>query len=129
MSSGEVISKAEITDRLRASDSRRLFITPLVSELDQVHETGIDLRLGPEFILFRRSKSPVLDPLEIRGLETKIQEFQEKVYVEVGHRLILHPQQMVLGSTLEYVRLPKDLMGYMAGRSSWGGELKTMFGN
>jgi dCTP deaminase len=32
----------------------------------------------------------------------------------------LHPQQLVLGSTLEYVRLPNDLVAEVVGRSSWG---------
>ncbi len=32
----------------------------------------------------------------------------------------MHPGQLVLGSTLEYVQLPRDLMAYVIGKSSWG---------
>jgi len=33
---------------------------------------------------------------------------------------MLHPNQFILGSTLEYLKLPKDVMAYIIGRSSWG---------
>lgn len=33
---------------------------------------------------------------------------------------MLHPQQFVLGSSLEHVSLPWDMLAYVIGRSSWG---------
>jgi len=33
---------------------------------------------------------------------------------------VLHPNQFVLGGTIEYIKMPLDLMGYLVGRSSWG---------
>lgn len=42
------------------------------------------------------------------------------VRVEFGERFVLHPHQAVLGSTLEFIRLPRTLTGYVIGRSSWG---------
>ncbi|MCA9052009.1 MAG: dCTP deaminase, partial [Planctomycetaceae bacterium] len=33
---------------------------------------------------------------------------------------ILHPRQFVLAVTLEWIRLPSNLAGYVVGRSSWG---------
>jgi dCTP deaminase len=41
-------------------------------------------------------------------------------YVPFGSRFILHPQSFVLGATLEWIRLPSNLAGYVVGRSSWG---------
>src|SRR5204863_735414 len=41
-------------------------------------------------------------------------------YVSFGSRFILHPRNFVLGVTLEWLRLPSDLAGYVVGRSSWG---------
>src|SRR6185295_230400 len=41
-------------------------------------------------------------------------------YVSFGSRFILHPRNFVLGVTLEWIRLPNDLAGYVIGRSSWG---------
>ena len=40
--------------------------------------------------------------------------------VPYGDELVLHPGQFVLGGSLEYVSMPRDLMGYVISRSSWG---------
>jgi dCTP deaminase len=43
-------------------------------------------------------------------------------YVSLGSSIILHPHKLMLGETLEFVRLPFDVVGYVVGRSSWGRE-------
>ena len=43
-----------------------------------------------------------------------------KEYVPLGGSLIIHPHQFILAATLEYIRLPPDLMSYVIGRSTWG---------
>jgi dCTP deaminase len=45
---------------------------------------------------------------------------QERFYIERGREFFLHPGEFVLGSSLEYVRLPKSLSGLVTSRSSWG---------
>jgi dCTP deaminase len=49
--------------------------------------------------------------------ESKI---SETVYTPFGGKYILHPRCFVLASTLEWIRLPRNLAGYVIGRSSWG---------
>jgi len=41
-------------------------------------------------------------------------------HVCFGEDFILHPRSFVLGVTLEWLRFPSDLGGYVTGRSSWG---------
>lgn len=41
-------------------------------------------------------------------------------YVRFGDKFILHPRSFVLGGTLEWVRLPRNIAGYVTSRSSWG---------
>ncbi|HLG70833.1 MAG TPA: dCTP deaminase [Chloroflexota bacterium] len=41
-------------------------------------------------------------------------------YVPFGEYFVLHPRHFVLGSTLEYVRLPPEMGAYAVGRSTWG---------
>ena len=43
-----------------------------------------------------------------------------EVFVPFGKQFVLHPDQFVLGSTLEYLGLPSDMQGSVEGRSSWG---------
>jgi dCTP deaminase len=44
----------------------------------------------------------------------------ELVDVDKGEALILHPGEFVLGSTVERVRLPEDLVARLEGKSSLG---------
>ncbi|HXG74468.1 MAG TPA: dCTP deaminase [Candidatus Nitrosotenuis sp.] len=116
-------SRNEIFERLKPTTkiTEKLVITPLINPEKQIEEGSIDLRLGTEFILVKRAKFDSLDPLNpAHKIKKKILEYQEKMYVGIGEKIILHPQQFVLGSTFEYVKLPVDLTGYVIGRSSWG---------
>jgi dCTP deaminase len=115
--------KEDLLRRLQVDtvQDKRLYVTPLIDPA-QIGEGTIDLRCGTEFILFRKSRRSVVDPLEdsIRGRKTG--EYEEKTYVEPGRFLYLHPGQFILGCSLEYVRLPRDLSAFVVGRSSWGRE-------
>ena len=117
-----VPSKQEILRRMKLpyDEPEKLVITPLISER-QLEDGSIDLRLGTEFVVAKRSKYADLDALdEHKTLDSKIVEYQEKIHIKIGNSLVLHPTQFVLGSTFEYLKLPVDLVGYVLGRSSWG---------
>ena len=96
---------------------RRLVITPLL-ERSQIGRGAVDLRLGTEFLLLRRTRRPGLNP----GTDSQqdVDEMQERVVVPFGEELWLHPRHFVLAATLEYLRLPDDMSAYVVGRSSWG---------
>ncbi len=114
-------SQKELLERLDdTSNEHGLVVTPLVSK-KQIENASIDIRLGNEFIISKRTRFETIDP-SIGKIEAskKIQQYQEKIYVELGGKLILHPGQFVLGATLEHVKLPFDLLSYVIGRSSWG---------
>lgn len=111
----------EINTRLQDESAEHgLVVTPLVSS-KQIQSGSIDIRLGNEFIITKKTRFDSLDPsIGKEKVDSLIKQYQEKVYVELGNRLILHPNQFVLGSTLEHVKLPYDLLAYVIGRSSWG---------
>lgn len=67
----------------------------------------------------KKTKFSNLD-LSENDLGIKINSYQEKITINIGESLILHPNQFVLGSTLEYLKIPDDLIAYIIGRSSWG---------
>ena len=59
----------------------------------------------------------MLDP---QGRATSGGKGPEKpVVVPLGGNLWLHPGHFVLGSTLEYIRMPAHVVGQVLGRSSW----------
>ena len=121
--SGGALTKREIFERLKTADiNSKIFFTPMINAEKQIGPSAIDVRLGTQFIIFKRTKYSVLDILESdkKDLDSKIGEYQERVFRSLGEGLVLHPQQLVLGCTLEYVRLPNDLIAEVIGRSSWG---------
>lgn len=101
----------------REALARRLVITPLLDP-KQIGPGSVDLRLGTEFLLMRRTRGAGLDP----GQKGRVwaEDLHENVSVPLGQALWLHPQQFVLGATLEFISLPRDLGAYVLGRSSWG---------
>jgi dCTP deaminase len=113
-----VVDEGELRRRMAAPPGERLVVTPLLNA-EQVSGASLDVRLGTEFILLKRSARGPIDPLpDAGGLHPD--DFQERVRIPVGGRMILHPNQLVLGATLEFLQIPQDLMAYVIGRSSWG---------
>lgn len=96
---------------------RRLIITPLLDRR-QIGRGAVDLRLGSEFLLLRRTQRPGLHPGH--DSQQDVDDMQERVVVPFGEELWLHPRHFVLAATLEYLRLPDDMSAYVVGRSSWG---------
>jgi dCTP deaminase len=114
---------SEISARLKHSNlADRLVVSPLLAPGDQLRsdQASIDIRLGFEFALVSPSVSGSIDEFsddKLSGLPT---DLYRKQYVPLGGSLIIHPHQFILAATLEYIRLPPDLMSYVIGRSTWG---------
>jgi dCTP deaminase len=66
------------------------------------------------FRVFRNDTTPFIDP------KLPQEDLTELVEVAEGKAFILHPGEFVLGSTLEQVRLPDDLVARLEGKSSLG---------
>jgi len=95
----------------------RLHVTPLLDR-KQIGRGAIDLRLGTEFLLLRRTRHPGLDPSKLT--QEDLEDMQERVVVPFGGELWLHPRHFVLAATLEYLGIPDDISASVVGRSSWG---------
>jgi dCTP deaminase len=102
--------------------SRRLVITPLLDPKQQLKKTqaGIDIRLGRSFSLVKPWTQGAAEQFEFGPGASHREPAIEPVVLEFGEPLIIHPHQFVLARTLEFVRLPSDLLAYVIGRSSWG---------
>jgi len=98
-----------------------LVISPILDWEKQVGIASIDVRLGNEFITFRTSSFPFMDlQKEPAKIEQNIYRYQRKFRIDYGESLVLHPGELVLGATFEYMQIPNDLLCYVIGRSSWG---------
>ena len=106
----EALTARELADRL--------VVTPLLDPA-QIGEASIDLRLGTDFLVLRRTVRAGFD-IAAGGTRAEIDSLYERVVVPLAGELWIHPRQFILGATLEFVRLPASLGGYVLGRSSWG---------
>ena len=76
--------------------------------------SSVDLHLDADFRVFRNNRYAFIDP------RTSQPDLTELVSVEGDDPFILHPNEFVLGQTLEWVELPDDLVARLEGRSSLG---------
>src|SRR5690606_6507447 len=59
---------------------------------------------------------PVIDPRRPEALEG----YTSTLSIAPGEPFVLHPGEFALGSTMERVRIPNDLVARVEGRSSFG---------
>jgi dCTP deaminase len=114
-----VLTKKVILSELeKGKHGKGLIITPL--EEGQIGASSVDLHLGNEFIIFRKASLPSVDIKKVEELSKNIHKYQEKVRLSISDKFILHPNQLVLGTTQEYIALPSDITAIICGRSTWG---------
>ena len=105
-----VLSDRSIREEI---DAKRIVIDPLGDEC--IQPSSVDLHVDRYFRLFRNHSMRVIDVRE------DLEDLTELVEVsEGGEPLILHPGEFILGSTLERVVLPDDLVARLEGKSSLG---------
>ena len=93
-------------------DSGRLVIEPFDPKM--VQPSSVDLRVDRTFRIFANTRYPYID------VRRPMEDLTEEVDVKDGEAFILHPGEFVLGSTLESVTLPDDLVARIEGKSSLG---------
>jgi dCTP deaminase len=115
-----ILKSERIAAHLADSESGdRLEITPK-PDIDALRKSGaasVDLRLGTWFMALRPARIPSLEVVEGRREDAELTKMH---YVPFGAKHYLHPRNFVLGVTLEWIRLPRALAGYVVGKSSWG---------
>jgi len=89
-----------------------LVVTPI--EEGQVQPASVDIRLDRQFLVFRNHTAEAIDPYE------RPTDLMSLVEVPDGAAFILHPGEFVLGTSLESIGLPDDIVARVEGKSSLG---------
>jgi dCTP deaminase len=117
------LSDVQLVRRLSlpAKHPQRLVVRPIVDP-EQVGGTTIDLRLGTEWEMLRTSRFRSLDPSDEQAeatdlLNRSVDEY--RLSADDPHGLVLHPGELLLALSLEYLSLPNDMWGMLEGRSTW----------
>jgi|SRR3989344_2924710 len=84
-------------------------------ELNNITVASVDLRLGNKFKIFKNSNITHIDTKNIIS-----DDLMETIEKNEDEPFVLHPNEFVLGSTKEYIKIPNDLVARLDGRSSFG---------
>ena len=126
-----ILSDGDIRRRLEAGD---LVIEPLDDPELQIQPASVDIRLGREFLEFERTNISSIHPDNADEAEQYVTAThvppEDQVSIEgfdggrdsarVNDEFILHPGDFVLGTSVERVEIPDDLIAHVEGRSSLG---------
>lgn len=83
-------------------------------DAQMVQPSSVDLHLGGDFLVFDNHKSTVIDTRKgTKGM-------MKRVFVKKSEPIIVHPREFVLGTTVERVKIPLDLVARLEGKSSLG---------
>ena len=102
-----ILSDRTIRELLAAG---RIVIDPL--DKQDIQPSSVDLRLDNRIRVFLNHTRRVID---VKQDQT---ELTEEVVVDDDDAFVLHPGEFALGSTLERVAIPDDLVGRIEGKSS-----------
>lgn len=111
-----VVPESQLRARLSPGtpDKHKIVVVPLLQK--GLGADSIDVRLGTRFLIFQRNATRTFVTSRLdnpRGVQRQV----EKTW---GEPFVLHPGELVLASTLEYLALPPDLTAQVITRSSYG---------
>ena len=104
-----ILSDIDIKKEIK---SGRLRITPF--DKNSIQPASLDVKMGSEFRIFKNTQKAFLDVKE------PADDYMEFIKIPNGKPLIVHPGEFLLGTTIEKIKLPNDLVGQLNGRSSLG---------
>jgi len=120
-----VLGRSELIDRMRANT---LVVSPILSRR-QIGAASVDLRMGNVVLMVRARGSSHVDPAAFhktkrhsQSIELHRQQKHERYEIPFDAKFLLHPGSLALVPTLEWMKLPKDIIGTVTARSSWARE-------
>ncbi|HCL31584.1 MAG TPA: dCTP deaminase, partial [Candidatus Latescibacteria bacterium] len=90
----------------------RIIVDPLGEGC--IQPASVDVHLDSHLLVFRNSRRAFINVREEQS------DLTEMVEIEGDTPFMLHPGEFVLGSTLENIELPGDLVARLEGKSSLG---------
>lgn len=122
---------ADLLKKAQCPDDPDPFVVAPSPDLKRLSTSGsasVDLRLGSWFMTLRQARMSYLraGPKKERKGEGKTTSRTSEAkltkthYVPFGEDFYVHTGSFVLATTLEWIRLPTEVAGYVIGRSSWG---------
>jgi len=106
-----VLSDRTIREEIQAG---RIVVAPLGEGC--IQPASVDVHLDDSILVFRNSRRPYIDIRQAQDGDG----LTEMVEIDSESPFMLHPGEFVLGSTVENIELPEDLVARLEGKSSLG---------
>jgi dCTP deaminase len=122
-----VLGRSELIGMMR---QKTLVVSPILSKW-QIGAASIDLRMGNVVLMVRARGSSHVDPAAWKVgrskkhshiAELSRQQKHERHEIPFYAKFLLHPGSLALVPTLEWLKLPSDIMGTVTARSTWARE-------
>ncbi len=104
-----ILSDRSLREQLAAG---RIVIEPHDDAL--IQPSSVDVRISNLFRVFRNHTAGVID------VKQDLTQLTELIEIDEDEAFMLHPGEFVLGSTLERIAVPHDLVARIEGKSSLG---------
>jgi dCTP deaminase len=128
-----VLGRGLIIARMRtASPSRKIVVSPMLAE-GQIGAGSVDLRMGNVVLMVRARGASHVDPADVshvqprkndpsHAFEVGRHQKHERYEIPFDTKFLLHPGSLALVPTLEWIKLPRDIIGSVTARSTWARE-------
>ncbi len=122
-----ILGRAEIIRRIKSGN---LVVSPILTE-EQIGAASIDLRMGNVVLMVRARGASHVDPAATMTKSGTAQDYEIEVDRQQKHeryeipfetKFLLHPSSLALVPTLEWLKLPPDVLGTVTARSTWARE-------
>lgn len=112
-----IITKDKIIELISKNE---LILRPLLDD-NQITQIGIDFRLGINFLISSIGRSPLMVASlnSEYGKPKEFKNFFQETRRQLGETIVLYPGQTVLATSLEYVKLPNNVLLSLYMRSSY----------
>ncbi len=104
-----ILSDRSLRDEIAG---KRIIIEPFDERC--IQPSSIDVKVGNLFRVFRNHTTGIID------VKQDLEDLTELVNIPDDGVFMLHPGEFVLGSTLERIAVPNDLVARIEGKSSLG---------
>lgn len=111
-----ILSDKDLRELIKKQDAVQAEQGPEIDFNLQLGPSSFDLRLGYEFGVLNTRK---IEKIDTKDME-KYSNFIRKERHTADEGVVIHPGEFVLGSTLETLKVPNNLVARVEGRSSYG---------
>lgn len=110
-----ILSDGDLKQLIKEKDAVYVKNGPDIDYDIQLGPSSLDLRLGYEFATLETRR---VDAIDTHEMDT-YSDIQRTLKTDAEEGMVVHPGEFVLGSTLETLKVPNDLVARIEGRSSY----------